>query len=138
VKYAKKHNLPIKFILFGYSTEQLVSSFYPNLVVTGKYDRADLPDLIDKYDCDRALFLSPWPETFSYTLSEAFELGLYPIAIRMGAFIERIQNTGFGELFFPSLDTHEICELLMKTIPLEKEYSFGKFYDDFLSDYYDF
>jgi phytanoyl-CoA hydroxylase len=38
------------------------------------------------------VFLSVWPETYCYTLSEAYRSGLYPVALAFGAIAERIAD----------------------------------------------
>ncbi len=67
-----------------------------NVTILGRYTEATLPGLIDRVGGRLALFLSAWPETFSYTLSEAVNAGLIPIVPDIGAPAERIRNAGFG------------------------------------------
>ncbi|WP_196137746.1 glycosyltransferase [Aliikangiella sp. G2MR2-5] len=138
LKYAHREKLPIQFVLFGYVSEHLISSLHPNLTITGKYKQSELTHLIDKYGCDRALFLSPWPETFSYTLSEAYEHGLYPIAYDLGAFSDRIPEVGVGELFGAGTSMEELFQLLMNKPLPEISYITGKQYSNFATDYYEF
>ena len=61
------------------------------------YAHADLPRLVATLQPDAALILPTVAETFSYTLSECWSLGLPPIATRVGALAERIDDgeTGF-------------------------------------------
>ncbi|HYZ21824.1 MAG TPA: glycosyltransferase, partial [Rhodopila sp.] len=58
--------------------------------VTGRYDDADLPALIDSTAPHLIWFPMAWPETFSYTLSAAIASGLPIAAPRIGAFPERL------------------------------------------------
>lgn len=67
-----------------------------NVSILGRYTAADLPGLIERVGGRLALFLSAWPETFSYTLSEAVHAGLVPIVPDIGAPAERVRNGGFG------------------------------------------
>jgi hypothetical protein len=48
--------------------------------------------------------LSIVPETFSYTLQELFELGIPPVATRVGSFADRIQDGVNGFLVEPTRD----------------------------------
>jgi hypothetical protein len=48
------------------------------------------------------LLLSTVPETFSYTLSELFAAGIPPIASRLGAFADRIDEGVTGWMVSPS------------------------------------
>jgi hypothetical protein len=66
--------------------------------MTGPYAREDLPRLIAEYPCDVALFLSIWPETYCYALSDAYGAGLYPLALDFGAVAERIAASKVGTL----------------------------------------
>lgn len=45
-----------------------------------------------------ALFLHEWPETFSYTLTEAWSLGLWPIVPKLGAPAERVTDKKDGSV----------------------------------------
>jgi len=128
--------LDLEFVLFGYSSADIDK--YACLTVTGKYNINDLPELIKESSCDRALFLSPWPETFSYTLSEAFELGLYSFAPDLGAFSDRIPEVGVGELFDINISNDALLDLLTKNIPEHITYTAGEEYLNIYRDYYDF
>jgi GT2 family glycosyltransferase len=68
------------------------------------YRREELPGLIASLQPHAALLLSTVPETWSYTLSEMRALGLAPIATRVGAFVERIEDGRDGVLFEPTVD----------------------------------
>lgn len=67
-----------------------------NVTISGRYDPADLPSLVEKTEARVALFLHGWPETFSYTLTEAVSLGLIPVVPDIGAPAERVRAAGFG------------------------------------------
>ena len=43
--------------------------FEKYIKINGKYDEKELDSILEKKDFNASLFLSPWPETFSYTLS---------------------------------------------------------------------
>jgi glycosyltransferase involved in cell wall biosynthesis len=62
----------------------------PNVVLHGPYKPEDIAEILQGHHV--ALFASPWPETFSVTLSEAFRAGVVPIAPAIGAFAERIRD----------------------------------------------
>lgn len=69
----------------------------PHVRVVFSYEQAELPKFVEAFDPDCALLLSTVPESFSYTLSEMWALGLPVLATEHGAFAERIQEgeTGF-------------------------------------------
>ena len=63
--------------------------------VTGRYDDADLPGLIENVAPHLIWFPAVWPETFSYTLSAAIEAGTAIAAARIGAHSERLAGRPF-------------------------------------------
>jgi GT2 family glycosyltransferase/glycosyltransferase involved in cell wall biosynthesis len=63
------------------------------------YARQALPDCVARILPDFALLPSTVAETFSYTLSELWALGVVPVAPRLGSFAERIRHGVDGWLF---------------------------------------
>ncbi len=59
---------------------------------TGPYRDGEVGALIEKVAPHVAWFTAQVPETFSYTLSEAFEAGLPVVAPALGAFPERVRG----------------------------------------------
>lgn len=64
----------------------------------GEYARHQLAGFLRDYAIDVILILSPWAETFSYTLSEAILAGIPVIATDLGALRERVSRHGVGFL----------------------------------------
>jgi glycosyltransferase involved in cell wall biosynthesis len=87
---AHKRALPITFKLFGYAYRALAEN--NRLEIHGKYDPSDLPTLLDAWKPDIVWFPALWPETYSYTLSECFRLGLPVLVSNLGALADRIEN----------------------------------------------
>ena len=65
-------------------------------LVHGRYDPRDLPDLLAHYRVSLVLYPSAGPETFSYTLSEAWSAGRPVLVPPIGALPERVAPTGAG------------------------------------------
>jgi hypothetical protein len=66
------------------------------MTVHGRYDPRHLPDLLAHYRVDLVAYPSAGPETFSFTLSEAWAAG-YPVIVPpFGALAERVAGTGAG------------------------------------------
>ncbi len=65
------------------------------------YPNSELPQRLARIKPHAALLLSTVAESFSYTLSELWSLGVVPIATRTGAFAERIIEGQTGLLFSP-------------------------------------
>jgi GT2 family glycosyltransferase/glycosyltransferase involved in cell wall biosynthesis len=73
-----------------------------NVTITGRYEPQQLPDLVASTRGRLALFLSGWPETFSYTLTEAVQWGFIPLVPNIGAMADRVAAAGVGAVFeFP-------------------------------------
>lgn len=64
----------------------------PGVTVIESYRKDQLAEILRKAKPDLALLLSIVPETFSYTLQEIFAAGIAPLAVRTGAFEDRIQD----------------------------------------------
>ncbi|CAF9942841.1 hypothetical protein IMSHALPRED_005075, partial [Imshaugia aleurites] len=73
-----------------------------NVRISGQYKKSELRTLLDQERGRIALFLHIWPETYSYTLSEALNAGLLPLVPDIGAPAERIRLHSQGLVFdFP-------------------------------------
>lgn len=57
--------------------------------VVGQYDLQELPDIMERLQCDIVFIPSVWPETFSYTTAEAMVMGLPVACFDLGAPAER-------------------------------------------------
>jgi glycosyltransferase involved in cell wall biosynthesis len=81
----------------------------------------ELPDILRALDPHAGILASIVPETFSYTLSELFALGIPPLATRLGSFADRITDGENGFLFDPQPDALVtlVRELLMRPQRLE-------------------
>jgi len=88
-QYAYKFDLPIKFTVIGYTADDDYFEELPNVTITGKYKKDELPELIKENNCHVAGLFSVWPETYSYTLSEAMRANLRVAAFDIGAINER-------------------------------------------------
>ena len=77
---------------------------HPDLTVVKWYQLPELPKKLQGLQPDLGLLLSNVPETFSYTLSELFAAGVPPVATRLGAFADRIEEGVTGWLVAPQAD----------------------------------
>ena len=136
--YAERNQLPIKFVVIGYSCDDKKLSKLSNVIITGRYERRNFKELVQKYKCDIAALFSLWPETYGYTLSESVAAGLPVLSFDIGAYAERIRLLGAGTVLSTESDTKQICNELMV---LAKNHSsslikIGNEYLSLLSDYY--
>ena len=81
--------------LIGYTENNFPKPALKRMTVTGRYEDAELPGLIDKVAPHIVWFPAAWPETFSYTLSVAIESGLPIAATEIGCFPERLRGRPF-------------------------------------------
>jgi glycosyltransferase involved in cell wall biosynthesis len=81
----------------------------PGVEVVEEYRPEELAGRLSALRPDAALFLSEVPETYSFTLSEAFLHAIPAVARRLGALAERIEHGRSGFLF----DTGDECADLL-------------------------
>lgn len=136
--YALEHHLPLKFHVIGYTKDDNAALELSNIQVHGKYSRDELPNLLKASKCNVAAILSVWPETFSYTFSEAVNNGLKIVTFNFGAPSERLKP-GCGSLVDLKDDFGKICRDIidLSKTPATKIKS-GQQYDNYLVDYYGF
>jgi len=93
-----KNSDTITFSIIGNIFDPSLLPSYKNLSVMGGYTRDNVVKTIHKADPDLILLLSNWPETFSYTLSEAIASEVPVIATDGGALRERVSKEAVGFL----------------------------------------
>jgi len=140
---ARKRGLPIEFVVVGYTADDGAARA-SGIRVTGRHRPEEADEALASAHCHVALFLSRFPETWCFTLSSAFRVGLFPLVPDMGALGTRVRAAGFGEVFpFDLLD--DPCalndRLLEVAIPENTEHLSGWLeagqYPTLLRDYYD-
>ncbi|AHJ61946.1 dTDP-rhamnosyl transferase rfbF [Granulibacter bethesdensis] len=89
---AAARSLPLRFVLVGHSVDDpaLLETGYVR--ITGRYSDDDLPALIVAQKAKMAWIPSIWPETWCFTLSEAWRAGLSVVAFDLGTVAERIKK----------------------------------------------
>jgi len=112
-KYANENNLPIEFIVIGHTQNDEACRAQPNITVSGRYKDDDLDSLVERYQPHFFLFPNQCPETFSYTLSHSFRLGIWPIVSDIGAPAERVGENKFGSVYPTSFGAREICAYIL-------------------------
>jgi glycosyltransferase involved in cell wall biosynthesis len=98
VALARARGAWVRFVLIGYMDVQHGpwQSGDALFTVHGRYEPGDLPALLDHYRVDLVLYPSAGPETFSYTLSEAWASGRPVLVPPIGALDERVRGSGAG------------------------------------------
>ena len=98
VELARERGARVRFVVIGYLDRQHAAwqSDDTRFTVHGRYDARDLPDLLNHYRVSMVLFPSAGPETFSYTLSEAWGAGRPVLVPPIGALPERVAAANAG------------------------------------------
>jgi len=111
LKRIDRDNLNIKITLIG-DTSKAISS--KNFKITGRYERDNLPQIVEDEEIDIFLIPSICPETFSYTTNEIIMMGMPLMVFNVGAPAERVREYSRGVV----LDEDYIDNILehMKTI----------------------
>lgn len=91
---ARRNQLPLEFHLLGYAYRPL-----SKVVVThGAYDDTELKELVQGINPQFVWFPCLWPETYSYTLSMAMEMGLPVVVPNLGALSSRVKGRPLSEI----------------------------------------
>lgn len=112
VMQGMKH-LDFEFHIFGEIDQGYKLCFercnLQSITLHGKYHRNSFPSEV--FDCDLSLHLSICPETYSISLTEAWQAGLIPIVSDIGALGERVIHRRNG-LKVPPNDAKAVINLL--------------------------
>lgn len=98
VDLVRSRGIRVRFVLIGY-LDRLQTPWQSDdavLTVHGRYQSRDLPDLLAHYRARLVAFPSAGPETFSFTLSEAWAAGRPVVVPPIGALADRVAGTGAG------------------------------------------
>lgn len=113
---ARARNLPIFFHLLGHLDRPLPSFPEAPLRVLGSYPDSELARLLEIERPDAFLFLSRFPETYSYTLSAAMATGKPVVAPRFGVFPERLERYGAATLVAVDAPAAQINDSLLEAV----------------------
>lgn len=89
------------YVFGGIGVKTLFYQEQDNLVKTGNYNPEDLSILLKTHEIDVIGIISIWPETYSYTLTEAILNGIPVIVTDIGALGRRTRELNCGWLVAP-------------------------------------
>jgi GT2 family glycosyltransferase/2-polyprenyl-3-methyl-5-hydroxy-6-metoxy-1,4-benzoquinol methylase/glycosyltransferase involved in cell wall biosynthesis len=118
VARTRERALPLRWVVIGYTDRQ----FQPYqdsaklLTVHGPYDPRDMEALLDHYRIRLVVFPSSGPETYCYTLTEAWSAGRPALVPPIGALGERMQERGAGWVMDNWQDEDAILNMIMHLI----------------------
>jgi GT2 family glycosyltransferase/glycosyltransferase involved in cell wall biosynthesis len=95
---AAARNLPLEFVVIGYTRDDRAVLDTGRVFVTGPYEEHAAAALLRREECDIAFFPSQTPETWCYTLTYALAENLPIVAMDVGAVAERLRDAGAGLL----------------------------------------
>lgn len=104
----------LKIHLFG--TLPPGKNFGSKIIEHGRYERGELPDLVKENKIDLICVFSLWPETYSYTATEAIASGVPVVAFDLGAISERIKRDGVGFTIPYTRRSEKVLEGIMKIL----------------------
>ncbi len=93
IKIIDKDTLAINIVLIGEISNNISSDAFS---VTGRYQRDDLPQLVQKHKIDIFLIPSVCPETFSFTTQEIMMMEMPLMVFDIGAPAERVKKYDKG------------------------------------------
>lgn len=93
-EYIEEQQLPVPLTVVGQSYTPLSDK----VNVIGSYDTDDLPDIVERLGINVIFMATIVPETFSYTISEAMEMGLPIVAFDIGAQGNRLKDYVLGKV----------------------------------------
>ena len=111
---AAARGLKLEFIVVGHTIDDAALIDTGRVFVTGRYQREEAAMLIRAQCASLAFVPSIWPETWTYTVGEAWRAGLSVAAFDMGAPAERIRGNGHGLLLAPGLSPADINTALAR------------------------
>ena len=91
--------MPLSFHLVGYSSDDRRLLDTGKVHITGRYEEHEAVTLAVAQRAQLAWLPSIWPETWCFTLTQAWRAGLRVAAFDIGTPAERIRRTGRGWLF---------------------------------------
>lgn len=120
-RFAAEHDLPLDFLVVGYTCDDLRLLETGRVSITGRYAEAEAVRLIRAQDADFAFLPALWPETWSYVLSQLWEAGLLVVAHDIGAPAERIAASQGGIVVPLHMPVAKLAELFLEPRLFERE-----------------
>ena len=113
-KNAADRNLPLEFVVIGYSEDDEALFETGKVFVTGKYEEDEVKELIQNERPHIALFPCVWPETWCYALTHAIRSGLPIVGFEFGAIAERLRRQTFAHLVPPDISPSQLNDFLLR------------------------
>lgn len=116
-----KENNDIQFYIFGNLGDKKLEYFNSkNLYKFGRYSREEIIRLLKNFNIDLAIIPSILPETYSYTLSEAWAAEIPTICFNIGAIGERAKRNKIGWVIDEPFNSNSIINVIESIIKNKK------------------
>jgi GT2 family glycosyltransferase/tetratricopeptide (TPR) repeat protein len=111
---AASRDLPLEFVVIGYTEEDEPLFETGKVFVTGGYAEWEANELLRRERPHLAFFPAVAPETWCYTLTHALRAGLPVVAFDLGAVAERLRSIGVGTLLALGTSASAINDRLLQ------------------------
>ena len=111
---AARRDLPLEFILIGYSSDDAALLDTGRIFISGPYQESELGALLLRERCQAALFPSVTPETWCFALTHALADGMPIVAFDIGAIAERLRGSAGTTLLPLDAPVDRINESLLQ------------------------
>ncbi|AOX20352.1 glycosyltransferase [Kozakia baliensis] len=111
---ARARNLPLDYVLVGFTPEDDALLETGRVEVTGEYREDEVLDLIHASGADFGFIPSVCPETWCFTLGSIWQAGLKAVSFDLGAQGERIRESGAGWVVPLGLPIPALSDLLLR------------------------
>jgi GT2 family glycosyltransferase/glycosyltransferase involved in cell wall biosynthesis len=113
-KDAVARDLPIEFVVIGYSSDDPALLETDRIFVVGPYKEPEIDHLLRREACQVAFFASLSPETWCYSLTPALKSGMPILAFDLGAPAERLAGLAGTRLLPLASEPSQINEVLLE------------------------
>jgi GT2 family glycosyltransferase/glycosyltransferase involved in cell wall biosynthesis len=117
---AAERHLPLEFVVVGHTIDDKRMLATGRVFITGGFAPEEAVQLIRAQRATLALLPSIFPETWCFTLAEAWRAGLHVAAFDVGAVADRIRRTGRGFLLPLGLAAGSINNALVAAAGLSR------------------
>ena len=114
-RLAATRNLPLEFIVVGYTQDDAKLMETGRVFITGQYADEELLPLLRREQPDVIFLASVWPETWSYTLDAALATDLPIVCFDIGATVQRLALCRRGNLLPLDTPAEAVCTALIAT-----------------------
>ncbi len=114
VRDAAARRLPLRYTVVGYTADDERLLAAGPVFVTGQYAAAEVDGLIREQAADLALLPAICPESWCFTLTQAWRAGLRAAVFDLGAPAERVRRTGWGHVLPLGLSPAALNDWLLR------------------------